>query len=108
LSADTTLSDVLSYLPKDYRPLIQALIDENNELLAVVRNILSQQLPINLFTSLKKEYSGYWITDLFEMAADNETAYYVTLECSDNIIVLKSNDASNWQVFKKEKKQTAQ
>jgi hypothetical protein len=39
--------------------------NENNELLAVVRNILSQQLPINLFTSLKKEYSGYWITDLF-------------------------------------------
>src|SRR6185436_9864445 len=88
--------------------ILFAYYSENGEMLAMTRNIVSSQLPIVLLNDLKKDYSNFWITDLFEMAADNETAYYVTLECSDNIIVLKSNDASNWQVFKKEKKQTAQ
>src|SRR5687767_13057218 len=37
LGADAKLGDVLPYLPKDYRPLIQALLDENNELLIRVQ-----------------------------------------------------------------------
>src|SRR6516225_6607588 len=40
---------------------------ENDELLAIVRNIPSTQLPLHLFTSLQKDYSGYWITGLFEI-----------------------------------------
>ena len=52
LSADTTLSDVLSYLPKDYRPLIQALIDENNELLVRVQQ-RSRQNHLLLARSLE-------------------------------------------------------
>src|SRR5882724_1858766 len=38
--------------------------NENGHLLAVARNILSDQLPINLMTSFKKDYKGYWISDL--------------------------------------------
>lgn len=85
-----------------------AYYSENGEMLAMTRNITSSQLPITLLNDLKKDYSNFWITDLFEMAAGNETAYYVTLEGSDSIIVLKSNDASSWEQFKKEKKQTEQ
>jgi hypothetical protein len=88
--------------------ILFAYYSENGDMLAMTRNIVSSQLPIVLLNDLKKDYSNFWITDLFEMAADNETAYYVTLECSDNVIVLKSIDASNWEVFKREKKQTAQ
>ena len=78
--------------------------NENNELLAVVRNILSQQLPINLFTSLKKEYSGYWITDLFEMATPDNTHYYVTLENSNETIVLSAQGSSEWTVYQRTRK----
>jgi hypothetical protein len=88
--------------------ILFAYYSENGEMLAMTRNILSSQLPINLLNDLKKDYSSFWITDLFEMAAGNETAYYVTLESTDSIIVLKSSDASNWEQFKKEKKQTVQ
>jgi flagellar biosynthesis/type III secretory pathway chaperone len=52
LAADTTLIDVLPYLPKDYRPLIQALIDENNELLVRVRQ-RSRQNHLLLARSLE-------------------------------------------------------
>ena len=82
-----------------------AYYSETGEMLAMTRNILSSQLPINLQNDLRKEYSSFWITDLFEMAAGNETKYFVTLETTDNIIVLKSVDAVNWEEFKKVKKQ---
>lgn len=88
--------------------ILFAYYSENGEMLAMTRNITSSQLPINLLNDLKKDYNSFWITDLFEMAAGNETAYYVTLESTDSIIVLKSSDASNWEQFKKEKKQAVQ
>ena len=39
------------------------------EFMGVVQNMLSSQLPVNLQTSLKKEYEGYWITELFEFTS---------------------------------------
>lgn len=77
---------------------------ENNELLAVVRNIPSTNLPIGLFTSLKKEYKGYWITSLFEIVKQDETSYYITLEKSDETLVLEANGVNEWIIYKKIKK----
>jgi len=81
-----------------------AYYTESGELMAVVRNMVSGQLPINLLTNLKKNYQGYWITDLFEVSASNESSYYVTLESADNVIVLKSSGLNKWEVFQKEKR----
>ena len=81
-----------------------AYYNSNGDLQAVVRNILSDQLPINLLTSLRNEYNDCWISDLFEMASNDETTYYVTLETSDKKIVLKSQGADQWEVYSKERK----
>lgn len=86
--------------------VVFAYYSQGGKLLGVTRNIVSGQLPINLLTSLKKKYSNYWIADLFEMAANDENSYYVTLEDSDHKLVLKSNGTNGWKVFKKEKKQS--
>ncbi|NII24676.1 hypothetical protein HB364_06285 [Pseudoflavitalea sp. X16] len=77
---------------------------EDGNLLAVIRNIVSGQLPINLLSDLKKNYANYWISDLFEMAADNSTSYYVTVQNGDHSVVLKSIGSTGWETFKKEKK----
>ncbi len=84
--------------------ILTAYYFSNGDLQAVVRNITSDQLPINLLTSLRKDYSEYWITDLFEMSSDGKTTYYVTIENSDKKIVLKSDDLSSWEIYSKEKK----
>jgi hypothetical protein len=81
-----------------------AYYSKNGDLVAATRNILSSQLPINLQADLKKGRNEYWISDLFEMAANSTTTYYVTLQNADQSIVLKSNGAEGWEVFKKEKK----
>jgi hypothetical protein len=84
--------------------VVYAYYGQDGSLLGVTRNILSGQLPINLLTDFKKNYSNYWITDLFEMAAKGENVYYLTLEDSDHKVVLTSNGANGWDVYSKNKK----
>ena len=81
-----------------------AYYNNNGDRQAVIRNLVSSQLPINLLADLKKEYNGFWISDLFEMASDDQTNYYITLENADKKIVLRSNGAENWSVYAKTKK----
>ena len=76
----------------------------DGEFLALTRNISSLQLPLNLQKSLKNKFSGQWITDLFEVANGEGTAYYITLETADTKIVLKSIGGSDWTVYKKSNK----
>jgi hypothetical protein len=77
--------------------------NESGHLMAVARNILSDQLPINLMTSFKRDYSGYWISDLFEMASEGQTSYYATLQNAQETVILKSG-GSEWNVYKTERK----
>jgi hypothetical protein len=85
-----------------------AYYNDNGDLRAIVRNILSDQLPINLLTDLKNEYGGFWISDLFEIASDDQTSYYVTIENADKTIVLKSEGTNGWNVYSKQRKDSAQ
>jgi|GEM_PF-169586 len=77
---------------------------EDGKLLAVTRNMVSGQLPISLLSDLKNNYSGYWISDLFEMVTNDGTSYYVTLEDSIQKIVLKSQGYNGWETFRKDAK----
>ena len=81
-----------------------AFYSTEGEFMAVSRYISSLQLPLNLQSSLKRFYNNYWVTDLFELARNNGTGYYVTLENADSKIVLKSTDGSDWSVYQKYKK----
>jgi|ERR1700761_4752577 len=86
--------------------ILFAYYNNNGDLQAVVRNITSDQLPIKLLSELKNDYNDCWITDLFEVASNDQTSYYVTLETSEKKIVLKSVGAESWEVYSKEKKQS--
>jgi hypothetical protein len=82
-----------------------AYYKENGELLAVVRNMLSDRLPIFLLTDLKKHYSNYWVSDLFEMASQDQTSYYISLESSDETLVLRADGYNGWSVYKRSRKE---
>lgn len=81
-----------------------AYYTEDGNMLAAIRNIVSGQLPISLLSDLKKNYAGYWISDLFEMSSNDNTAYYVTVEDGAQKIVLKSLGSSGWETYRKDKK----
>jgi mRNA deadenylase 3'-5' endonuclease subunit Ccr4 len=82
---------------------VSAYYDTEGKMIALTHNISSLQLPIALQASLKKNYEAYWISDLFEMANEDGTTYYITLENADSKLVLKSGSAE-WSLFKKQRK----
>jgi uncharacterized protein YxeA len=82
---------------------VAAYYDEAGQLMAITRNISSTQLPISLQTNLKKDHEDFWISDLFEVANEQGTTYYITLENADTKLILKSM-GSNWTSFQKQRK----
>jgi len=74
------------------------------ELMSVARYISSTQLPINLFSNLKNDYSKYWISDLFEVSNSEGLHYYVTLETADTKLVMHSTNGGSWSTYNKSKK----
>ena len=73
------------------------------ELIGLSRYISPADLPAKLQSNLKKNYSDYWISDLFEVTKDEGNAYFITLENADCRIVLKSTGLS-WIIYQKTKK----
>jgi hypothetical protein len=84
--------------------VLYAFYTDNGELLAVTRNIKSNQLPIQLLLDLKRDYSNYWITDLFEFNGDGSNSYYVTLENADTAVTLRATSSDNWQLYSRKNK----
>ena len=76
----------------------------SGEMVGVTRNILSTSLPLNLQTRLKKMATNNWISELFEMATDDQTIYYLTLENADQKTYLKSDLNNSWSVIGRIKK----
>jgi hypothetical protein len=64
----------------------------------VVHNILSNQLPAKLLTTIKKGYKSYWITDLYKEVANGKITYYITLENADQKVQLNTIHSINWAV----------
>jgi len=83
---------------------ITAYYNTEGELLGVARFISPVDLPLALQADLKKNYQPYWISNLFEAATSEGTTYYITIEDADQSLVLKSDNARDWDQYKKVKK----
>ena len=83
---------------------IFAYYNVDGDLLSIARYISSIQLPVNLFTDLKNDYSKYWISDLFEVSNNEGLHYYVTLETADTKLVMHSSNGGSWSTYSKSKK----
>jgi hypothetical protein len=83
--------------------ILTAFYSNRGELLAITHNITSTQLPLTLLMQVRREYSDFWISDLFELNRNGESSYYITLEDADKTITLRS-DENNWEVFSKSTK----
>ena len=81
-----------------------AYYNTEGELIGLTRYISPVDLPLSLQSSLKKIYADYWISDLFEVAKNDGTGYYITLENADSKIILEASDGSEWNVYQKIRK----
>ena len=81
-----------------------AYYDMEGQLMSTARYISSFQLPLNLFSKLKNEYSNYWVSDLLEINNSEGLHYYITLETADTKLILRSSNGGDWNTFSKNKK----
>lgn len=85
--------------------VLYAFYSSDGNLMAVVRNIKSSQLPIQLMVKVKQDYSNYWISDLFELDAEGTTNYYITIEDANTTMTLRSADTTTWELYSKKTKE---
>lgn len=83
---------------------VSAFYNAEGQMIALTKNLSSLELPIALQAKLKKNYEGYWITDLIEVAREEGTSYYITLENADTKLTLKSSGTDYWSSYKKQRK----
>jgi len=81
-----------------------AYYDKSGELVALTRYVSPNDLPLALQSNLKKSFSDYWISDLFEVSNTDGTSYYVTVENAETKLVLKAGDGKSWDQYSKSKK----
>ena len=73
---------------------------DNGDIMGIAGNLSPVRLPESLRSAIKKNYSNYWITDLFKYRNADEDGFVITLEGADKVIVLKALVAQGWQVYK--------
>ena len=89
---------------KNFDKEMFAYYNVNGEQIAVTRNIHIDQLPLTLAAELKGKYGQGWLTELFEISSNGETAYFATIECSTHTTIYKADGTSGWSTFKKDKR----
>lgn len=81
-----------------------AFYSDNAEFMGVAKNLLSDKLPDLLQTEIKTKFQGYWITDLAGFHVGDKAGFIVTLENTDQKIVLTAGNNKHWQIHSRENK----
>jgi len=76
-----------------------AYYDYQGNLVGVVHHILTSSLPSDLSGEIKKHYSGYWVSELFQVSSDQGDAYYIQLKNADETIVLTTEGTGSWHLY---------
>jgi hypothetical protein len=80
-----------------------AFYSTEGELMGITSYISPDNLPVSLQVSLKRDFEGYWVSDLFEMSKNDDTTYFITIENAEAKMILKSS-GGKWEKHKTEKK----
>lgn len=83
----------------------EAAYNEEGELVATSRNMLTAQVPLNILLAIAREYKGYNVDKTaVEITYQGFLRYYVTVENSTHIYKLKCLSDGELEVDRKTKK----
>jgi hypothetical protein len=89
------------------RETMFAYYDFQGKLIGLVHHILTSSLPENLSKDIKKHYSNYWVSELFQVTTDDGVFYYVQLNNGDETIVLSTEGTNGWHRYSMPKSRTS-
>lgn len=76
-----------------------AYYDFQGNLVGVVHHILTSSLPTDLSQDIRKNYSGYWVSELFQVSSEEGDCYYIQLKNADETIVLSTEGTGSWHRY---------
>jgi hypothetical protein len=76
-----------------------AYYDYQGNLIGVVHHILTSSLPADLSSEIKKRYSNYWVSELFQITTEEGVSFYIRLKNADETIALTTEGGNGWQRF---------
>jgi hypothetical protein len=76
-----------------------AYYDYQGNLVGVVHHILTSDLPSDLSADIRKHYSNYWVSELFQLSSEQGDAYYIQLKNGDETIVLTTEGTGSWHLY---------
>jgi len=79
--------------------IMYAYYDLQGKYIGTIHNLSTTELPESLSASLKKQYAKYWVSELFELTSDQDSAYYVRVEDANGSRVLRSTDGQTWEAY---------
>lgn len=80
---------------------LMAYYDYQGKLVGLVHNMLTTSLPKDLQEDIKKCYSKYWVSELFQVTYEEGTYYYIELKNADETIVLTTEGTNGWHKYTK-------
>ena len=83
--------------------ILFAYYDPQGSLIALAHNMLTTSLPEGLGKELRKKYSGYWITDCFQLRDDEGIHYFVRIKNAATAQVLTSDGIESWTIYLRQK-----
>ena len=76
-----------------------AYYDYQGNLIGVVHHILTSSLPEDLSRDIRKHYSEYWVSELFQVTSEQGSFYYIQLKNADETIVLTTEGTDSWHRY---------
>ncbi|HET7001747.1 MAG TPA: hypothetical protein VFI33_10570 [Puia sp.] len=76
-----------------------AYYDYQGNLIGIVHHMLTSDLPADLSRDIKKHYSNYWVSELFQITTDEGVSYYIRLKNADETIALTTEGGMGWHWF---------
>lgn len=81
------------------KQIMYAYYDFQGNLIGLVHHILTTSLPENLQKDIKKNYGGYWVSELFEVTNEEGTHFVIQLRNADETLVLHSEGKVSWHTY---------
>ncbi len=76
-----------------------AYYDFQGNMVGLVHHMLTSDLPADLQKDIRKHYSNFWVSSLFQVSNDDGVTYYIQLKNADESIVLSSDGINGWHRY---------
>lgn len=86
-----------------YGQYVTAFYSKDGKFLSYKKNIATYNLPVVLQAPVRRKYTQYWVSELYEISGKQAVTYYVTLENANTRLVYKSLNGA-WTLIRKQDK----